>query len=182
MRIDELNRPLNQEAATLILKNGGWENTASGYYGDIYTKPGANYVLKLFDTRDRAYTAFVNLVLVNPNPHFPKFIGKPIKVTPRYYAIRMEILQNVEKVSGVSLGTYIHFKTNGIPSNPNAIFHTYYEDTMDYLDKHPSLKDALDLIIDNLIPQFSSDLHWDNIMARPDGTWVIIDPVAPHLG
>ena len=92
LNLNELSRPPKVGNAAEILNNAGYDQLGQGAYARVFGKPGANHVLKLFSTEDSAYLDFVSLVNQHPNPHFPKFKGKMMKVTDNYYAIQMEKL------------------------------------------------------------------------------------------
>src|ERR1700721_2108003 len=92
MKINELQMPDRKADAILALKQADWHILGDGSYATVFMKPGIDYVLKLFDSDDTAYADYIKLVLTHPNPHFPRFKGKLVKVTTKYYAVRMEKL------------------------------------------------------------------------------------------
>lgn len=172
--LNELSRPREMEDVEPIMLKAGWEIYGSGYYGQVYGKDDKSYVLKVYDSKDRPYTDFLKLVTANPNPHYPKIFGKPIKVTSQYWALRMEKL--IPAKNTLHLDIYLFARDKG-PNPRNDLQVEEYGKIMAYLETQPQLKQALDLIIDNLIPPYRSDLHGDNLMKRQDGTLVIIDPI-----
>src|SRR6478752_6436146 len=93
MRLFELSLPKDTLAATNALKKAGYEHLDIGSFADVFHKTGKPYILKLFISRDEAYLEYLKLVTTHSNPHFPKIIGKPIRVTDAYYAIRIEKLE-----------------------------------------------------------------------------------------
>lgn len=175
-RLDELSRPNEMEDAEPILLRAGWEIAGQGYYGSVYCKEGADYVLKLFDSRDRAYLAFLKLIKEHPNPHFPKILGKLVKITPYYWAVRMEMLNAIPK-DAPNLGVYLISLRHEVSREKNEYQYEAYLKVIAYLEGQPRLKEALDLINEHLLDRYRQDLHMENFMARPDGTLVIIDPV-----
>lgn len=163
------------EDAEPILNKAGWNIIATGYWGAVYAKEGVDYVLKLFDSRDKGYPDFLKLVAAHPNKHFPRIKGGLIRVTPYYWAVRMEkLLPSTDE--DPHLGVYLICRDKG-PHPGNDVQIEAFSQTLDYLIDHQELKKALDLIKDNLVDKHGQDLHRQNVMRRADGTLVIIDPV-----
>lgn len=81
MRVDEITRPKTRIDGTEAMKRLGWKVIGYGAFADVYEKPGVNYVVKLFTETDTSYMKFIKMVLANPNPHFPKFYGKPVPLS-----------------------------------------------------------------------------------------------------
>lgn len=182
MRLTELSRPEDMKDATAVLKKAGYEqqaaNDAPGSQGSVWQKPGAPYVLKIFSAGDKAYQAFVQLAMRHQdNPHFPKFFGKMIKVTPKYYAVRIEPLTPY-KYNSTLMYRYTKLRNYmaGGGVDPNSMSAMEYDDCMEFLEEYPKLKEALDLIIDGLLDVFDNDIANKNIMMRGK-TIVITDPV-----
>lgn len=187
MKLNELNIPMRSGAGN-ILRDAGYKHLGKGGMGDVFVKPGSNYVLKLFASNDKAYLDFVKMVKANNNPHFPKFIGKLIKVTSGYYAIRMEEL--VHKNVGEDLKLiewYINEKSKGpyisdesLADSKLSIERDYWNKFEKLTQKMPKLKEALDLIAIDLVyfGGHFNDLHDENVMFRKDGTLVLSDPVS----
>lgn len=175
--INELARPETRDGAHHVLIDAGYRALGDGAFGVVYQKPGTSYVLKVFSATDRAYLAFVKLVMDNPNPHFPKFIGKIVKVTNDYYAIRMEPLQKWQSYNETFTRLIRGYIETGAFPNPEII--PAAVKGQEYLDQHPEFKVACDLIrgIARANPNFKVDLHGENVMQRGD-TLVIIDPLA----
>lgn len=178
MRLDELTFPNQYEEAGKRMQAAGWIADETGLNSLVFYRDDRDYVLKLYDSRDYAYHAFLDLVFKNPNKHFPRIMGKPLKITPAYYAVRMEKLDIVGYGDRVALTTYLISRSHGISAERNYVQYEAHIETMKYLDNNPEMKKALDLIYDNLLPRFNEDLHSGNIMQRSDGTLVIIDPVS----
>ena len=172
--------------AMTILQNAGYQYLGSGNYANVYAKPGANHVIKLFGHSDLAYPKFIELVQSNPNPHFPKFKGKMMKVTNDYYAIQMERLSplpadakaysNIDAGSstiGYALNDYTR-QAAGLPNNDLSA--NLIPTIMDELEKTQSgIKEACSLIAS--LSGVVYDIHKNNLMLRGN-TLVITDPVA----
>ena len=170
-QLDEMvTRPGTMYGAALILFDAGYFQLGRGSFGTVYSKLGANHVLKLFKSTDRAYRTFVQLVINNPNSHFPKFKGKMMKITDDYYAIRMEKLrENSDQSLADILENYILFK-QGENTRGATI-------AMRDLNKtQRGIKKACDIIAKG-ISTHGVDLHYGNIMWRGN-TIVIVDPMA----
>jgi hypothetical protein len=173
--ITELTRPNTRLQADERLRQAGYSRLARGDFGAVYERPGANFVLKVFANSDAAYLAFLELARAHSdNPHFPKFFGKLVRITPVYSAIRMEKLApyrgNPSAIDVyLRLSNYYREHPNG-PSGEMG-------DAMEFMEYHPELKAACDLIADNLRPQYQLDIKQSNLMVR-GSTIVLIDPVA----
>ncbi len=177
--IMEMTRPLDRQTANDILLRSGYEMLGTGAFATIYEKPGASYVLKLFDDEDHAYQAFIELVRQHPNPHFPRLIGKPVRVSPGFHAIRMEKLAPYRGDPHLFRVYMMNrdFKDRLVPNGYTA---NQMSDVEEIFYEYPDLKVALDLIIDHLIPEFRCDIQPWNLMAR-GSTIVITDPIANHV-
>lgn len=172
--INELTIPDTFKGAVERLKSAGYNSLGSGYYGQVFEKPGADYVLKVFSNRDKAYTNFVNIARQNQdNPHFPKIKGSIVKVTDAYSAVRTEKLANYSGEYASVLEEYL--ETGSLEHN-NPDVKSKLEKVF---QEQPGLKDALDVIHSSLIKtgQHENDFHMDNMMSRGN-TIVIIDPVS----
>jgi hypothetical protein len=162
-RIDEITLPDSLDQAYQVLTNAGYEYMGGGDYSGVFKKPGANYVLKFFSAEDDAYLAFIDLVQHNPSPHFPKFYGKLVPVTDRFYAIRMEILRPADGSFARQIQNYID------PDDEDE-----YQDALEYMTD--DLRHACDLVRELADSGYELDLMTKNIMLR-GSTPVIIDPV-----
>jgi len=183
--IMELSRPeyhrpysgMDNISAQDKLLDAGWEILGHGSYADVYHKDGMQYVLKVF-CKDNAYLDFIKLVLNNTNEHFPKFYGKLIKVTPKYYAIRMEKLEKFSNNSLVeTIWDYLYFRNPNYPITDNILKDKNYIKSTNIMNEpeNSTLKQALDLIIP-LTEYHGTDIKNDNIMLRGN-TVVLIDPL-----
>ena len=186
--LDEITRPNKIHDAGHILKHAGYEKLGYGMFADVYAKPGADHVLKLFDRRDRSYPKFVNMVIQHPNNHFPKFKGKIMKITDNYYAIRMEMLSKfstwMADNGGLDLLYLLQNYIYGYAAH-GAGFETSSERAsstvkqINDLEKtQPGIKKACEFIAD-LIKSGDPglDLHNENLMMRGN-TIVFTDPVS----
>lgn len=174
--------------AAASLRNHGFEQIgAPGEYGTVWYNPKFNYVLKLFEEEDVGYLKYIHAVAKHQsNPHLPKIIGKPVKISSGVYAVRLAKLtpwkmnrNNPDDIALDWLLSYIdvanwreELETRGMEKTKEAV--------INFLEKWPKFLDALELI-NSLNAQNSDvglDLHDDNVML--DGKCpVIIDPFAP---
>lgn len=172
--ITELSRPKDRVTAHEVLTRAGYRLLGNGSFASVYQKPGAHYVLKLFDADDHAYMAFLSLVAQHPNPHFPKFFGKSVRVSPGFSAVRMEPLG---KYRGDPDLLSFYVRCRDIP-NPLPDTQMRLGDADELFYELPDLKVAIDLLIDHL-GHFRFDIRQDNIMSR-GSQLVITDPVVTH--
>lgn len=177
--LQEFTRPHDMDAADAVLIKAGYKHLGSGAYANVYHKPGKPYVLKVFTVFDTAYQAYVKLVQTHPNIHFPKFYGKLIRVTDTYYAIRTEHLERYDEIadkerSVAVICRYLYYCAQP-PRNPEQ--QEKFEVATKWMEEHPTLKEACDIIAKNLLPKFNEDIHRNNIMMRGD-TIVLTDPVS----
>lgn len=193
-RLDELTRPSNRLRAGSVLEKAGYIRLGSGGYADIYEKPGASYVLKLFEEHDYGYRKFLQYAFKNQdNPHLPRFRGKLIAVTDRYYAIRMErlkpigrvqnfaftpdpalwdIITRVEKLARASRTESLDQILQKVQTDPLS------EPIRDFVENNPSFVKAMhDLVRIARQTGIALDFSPRNFMLRGD-TIVITDPFA----
>lgn len=145
-------RPETRVLANDVLLRSGYHMMGSGSYATVYEKPGAQYVLKLFDADDLAYLAFVHLAQNVRSPHFPLLRGKPIRVTPEYYAIRMEKLSEYH---GDPELLYVYTRCRDLDLDPTSYMGMQMGDAEELFYGDPTLKVALDVLMDNLTPDFT---------------------------
>lgn len=89
--IDHRNSDWKCDLNDLFL-NYGFKNLGNGKYGSVYGNSKYQYVLKIF-MKDSAYLKWISFSLKNQdNPYVPKIRGKVVKITPLFYAIRLEKL------------------------------------------------------------------------------------------
>lgn len=176
-KLDEITRP-DINVARAKLKNAGYDEIGSGCFANVLHKPSSNTVIKLFRaSREQPYIRFVELAQSTNNVHFPIFRGKVMKVTERYYAVRMEKLSP--------------FKVNNRSEYDRRILDDYITDTINgFVDddvkkeyeelcaKQPGLDEAMKKLFElaDKLNTTSFDLGTtENIMLRGK-TWVITDP------
>jgi hypothetical protein len=176
--LTEITRP-NKYKAEEILRNAGYKTLGEGTYGTVFAKPGADHVLKLFLSTDKAYLSFIDLVNSTNNIHFPKFKGKLIRVTDEYYAIRMEILTRVADntqtaYAARAMSNFIRMK-QGL--KPHTQTPEQVATEMESLEKsQPGIIETCEIIADGISKKYPIDLHNENYMMRGN-VLVITDPV-----
>ena len=200
MLLSELTFPRSIYKAGVILGEYGYKKIGGALYGAVFHKPGESSVLKLFDTNDIAYIAFVEVCREHQsNPHFPRFSKSTLRIKDtEYSAIRTELLKQGDTSLLRKLSLY--FKVLSQLSNetdavieddllhyfvrvhhlPLSVANQGVKDYSKWVKKADSLYKAFNIIINELSdPRFRFDLHKQNMMMRGD-TVVIIDPVAPR--
>lgn len=174
--LTELSRPRTRDRAEWILINAGYKHLGRGGQGAAFQKPGAPYVVKLFDARDKAYLTFIRVAMANTdNPHFPKFFGKPIKITDDYWAMRIEPLRRSFGYF-YEIGLIDRYITNEDDRAEDS-------DAFEYVSQQPELQAACDIIvmlIRHSQHDFICDVHQSNVMLR-GSTLVLSDPVAMNV-
>jgi hypothetical protein len=182
MKLFEITRPFSLLDARQRLEQAGYFILDHGSYAEVYSNRKNPYVLKLFGTHDRAYLSFLKLIQSYRNIHFPRIIGKPMRVNDLYWGIRLEPLTDIESkwedYAVWVLENIYHYivSANRHPNSTDAA----YIDALDFLEQEPTMKEAVDLI-STLYPQYLLDLKLNNIMMR-GRTMVFIDPVKnPYL-
>lgn len=180
-RIDEVTRPKSIYDASQKLIAAGYDVLGSGAFGRVFRKPGSPHVVKLFSALDTSYLAFIALAQTHPSPHFPKFIGKVVRVTDDYYAVRTEPLTPYRGDSTL-IDRYIRYR-DAKWEDPQGLTAMQFDDAVEFMEEHPTLRVACDLLKDHLLtnPEFRTDLHNGNIMMR-GSTMVLSDPVALSRG
>jgi len=136
----------------------GFKLLGTGKYAHVYGKKGYKYVIKVF-MKDSAYMRWVKFSLDNKkNPYTPVIRGKVVKITPMFYAIRLENLTPYRPGSSTKYfnGEYSKFRANSSyrPENDpdlSAVF--------DHFAKNKRLL----------------DLHGENMMMRGNQV-VVVDP------
>ena len=179
--LDEISRPEMSDAET-ILSNAGYENLGSGTFSSVHRKADSPHCLKLVYARDGGYRDFVRLAMQYPNPHFPKFKGKMMKITDNYYAIRMEVLERSWFLGDETeiMSNYIKFLRH--QNNLSTQKVTPLSDAeeinlkMNELEKsQPGITKACEILGTKSKPTSWVDLHFGNAMMRGK-TVVITDP------
>lgn len=136
----------------------------SGKYGSVFVNKKYKYAVKVF-MRDTAYLKFLNFCFSNKNnKYLPKFKGKVVKINNLFMAVRMEKLVDDSNSQTSDLLNMCR--------DP--------EDFLDGYSNYRSIsKDDKDAIA--ICEYFSKnrkllDIHGGNLMNRPNGDPVIIDP------
>jgi hypothetical protein len=96
-----LNKDYSDKTFSELLKDfekSGGKLIGQGKYGQVFSHPQWNYVLKTF-IDDQCYLSFCRFAYKNPHPAFPKFYGPPKRIVPQYlrtnpklYYVRIEKL------------------------------------------------------------------------------------------
>lgn len=137
------------------MKKYGFSLLGSGKYASVYGNPKYDYVLKVF-MKDSAYLKWIEFVQKNKgNPYVPKVKGKVVKITPTFYAIRLEKLSKYTSGGQFMKDFSAWQKDNSFKSSDQNI-----QDILDYFGKHKKLL----------------DLHGENMMMRGNQL-VIVDPL-----
>jgi hypothetical protein len=168
-------------------KKSGGKNIGYGAFGMVYSHPKWQYVLKTFKSDD-SYLKFVRYAYDNPHPSFPKFYGKPQRVSPKIQTINdKRYLVRIEKLKPISKKAFdkIDFRLADffkLIHNPDDVSD---EERYELLNMRSNLRqvsksvynllEGLYLIRSNLM--LPEDLHDGNLMVRNDGQFVWIDPV-----
>lgn len=175
-----------------------------GKYGQVFTHPSWNYVIKIFEN-DPEYMGFVDWVIAHPNKHFPKFSKKPLRMhkfhkrgvndRPYWYVVK------IEKLYPITDKPLMEFLVRELENCAEAAWkkhnnHEYIRNNPNYTQRFPdgnmvkgaTWKDVFEKFpwTESLGLAYSSmweaelghpDIHSGNIMQRKDGTIVLIDPV-----
>jgi len=178
----QTNKIKSLRSANEILISNGFKLIGYGMMAKVYSHPGLDYVLKVFN-KDDGYQQFWKLACqYNNNPHFPKFRGKLMQIVPNIYAVRMEKLQKATINNiGISPEAISKFMNNYIIDNTDN--YEYYNLDQKLLEKitsyieetQPLLLEALDLLKKYDAFEDTLDLHDENFMMR-NNTIVITDP------
>jgi hypothetical protein len=170
------------------LRENGFIELGHGGYGSVWEHPNLTYVLKVFNSKDWAYTKWAETCLRNKqNDNLPKFISpKIIKVTPEVNAIRMERLKPlnrslyrlVDDIYRLFSGFDDDVAEFGSDSDRGKKLRSKFRVITEYCNAHDRFYDTL-LFIRNFVdttPGIMLDLHGGNYMMRGD-VLVFTDPV-----
>jgi hypothetical protein len=183
------------------LKAKGYKYLGSGVDQTAFTEPGTGFVLKIFGTGETDefsedhkmfFRWYKFCTKHQSNPFLPRFYGHesffwPSRNDPkkkdRYLMIRTEPLQDSgnfgkvlsnmaqEVIDGESVKTVLRWLRE---TNPNThaslINHIGEKGITQFLTTAKKLEAIGDRA------GYAWDLHWGNIMVRPDGTPIINDP------
>jgi len=141
-------------AITSLARKYKFTKIGEGFYAVVYKHENYPFVVKVW-RQDEGFDMWLNFVLNNQNnPYVPKVKGKPVRITgTEYKAIRLEYL--------------IHPKMR----------EKHIHDVIEILWKSedPNMKKIVRYLKST---GRDDDMHSENIMQRPNGQWVITDPLA----
>lgn len=182
---DDIKRLNYKSTVDLFLNKHGFKQigTSMDSYAMVWSHPALNYVLKVFMSEDHCYPKFVELAQEKRNDHYPTFKGKLMRLTPEYYAIRMERLTLMPPGSSPKIIS----TARQIAEIREVIRRYCSEDTTNVksftadkiFDVYPTLKEAC-VNVYKARPTYHcrTDIHSRNIMFNRNIP-VIIDPWAP---
>lgn len=200
-QLDELQAPLSHYKSALgnkwatpyqlidFLEKEGYKHLGSGYFANVYAKPGESFVLKLMrsDVKGDCYSSYIKALQRNQSPHLPR-VGR-IRIynenlENEWHIIPLERLQTASLKDLLSrddgrmvlafakLANPDHYHLRGIQVGGEA------QNVYDTLSpKYPKLVEALNFIQNKFHGVCEIDIHEDNIMLRGN-TIVITDPVS----
>jgi len=150
----------------------GWLPIGSGYWSKVFSHPSKPYVLKIF-MDDTNYLEYLQIVKANQsNPHVPKIIGRPAKISSTVNAVRLEKLTPVTGEDDPIFEKYVD------PSLSPDMYNAFDidGDNKEFAEKnHPEWVKLLNAIQPIIDIGGDMDLHHGNIMKRGN-TLVLIDP------
>lgn len=164
--------PEKMETVTQQLGKLGWKPIGSGYWAKVFTHPSKPYVLKIF-MDDPYYLTYLKIMQANQkNPHVPKIIGRPVKITPTVNAVRLEKLTPLTSDSDPIFKKYVDPR---LPANLwNAV--DIYDSNKEFAEKNQPQWVQLLKAIDPVIGKRGDiDLNVENVMKRGE-TLVLLDP------
>ncbi len=190
-----------------LFASKGFHPIGSGSKSRVYGSDSYPYVVKLF-RKDRAYEAFLNFAKAFPNKHYAKARGevKTISDEGEYRIIRLEKLQRAseatarmyqESIRALTalrvlkalehhdeddlIASFERFANYGIKDNAHLMA-MIEKDEQVLADMNPTFVEAMRQIIDSFSESEvgAFDTNPANVMERPDGTPVIIDPLQPR--
>lgn len=176
-----------EDAINKLKKHGFNLLSDEGTYSTIWTHPRLDYVLKLYREQDKGYTEFAELASRHQsNPHFPRFRGLPIRVSPGIIALRIERLQpwvfNRNDPDHVAIDWLLSYADD--PDWKKALEDEAPEavrkKVLDFMEKWPGFARAIGLMAESVSknPDIGFDFVDQNIMMRGDCP-VITDPFSP---
>lgn len=116
-------------------KSGG-KMIGGGKYGQVFTHPNWNYVLKTF-VDDNCYLKFCRFAFDNPHPAFPKFFGKPKRIVPQFLRINPTLYYvRVERLFPIADKNFLKDVVNFLQYGGSKIVNY----TPDYIAKQKQLQ------------------------------------------
>lgn len=165
----------------------GWKLLGQGLYSVVLAKPESNFVIKISIINDTGFNRFVLMTHKYKNPHFPNITNvRRINIKGRIFFIYL-----IEKLHPIKMNIFYHkllefisLVVNGhsveqLINKFNEGMFPQGDKIAEYLEKHPSMMEAINLIHKspvNMKSSYDFDLHTNNFMQREDGTIVITDP------
>jgi hypothetical protein len=179
--INEISRPEYRDEAADILRSKGYEELGSGVFANVFQrKSRPNEVIKLFGTSDVAYVDYLKFIMKHQdNPHFPKILGKPMKITPKYYAVKLEKLTKYDNKNNLHnvIETALRLATYLGPNDSPEDFKTHEPEYDKILDSKPKLKEAIFYLAQfKNTSKYKWDIHSGNVMWRGNDI-VLTDPI-----
>lgn len=153
-KVDSRNQSWGDNLPDYFAKHG-WKKLGSGKYASVFGSSKYPYIIKVF-MKDAALLKWLQFAAKNQkNPYVPKLKGGIVRLSDTFFALRME------KLNPVSSSSYEEY---------NLAWSSYKKDP-----------DSVEADLRAVFDQFKQnknlmDMHSENIMDRPGGTFVIIDP------
>lgn len=147
----------------------GFEFVGGGEFSLVFESPLTDAVVKVYN--DECYDEFVKFCFENlTNPFLPKFRGRGVRLRDGARMIRIEKLLplSINDCRGIQLLTNL-VKKGG--SGPHEMW--------DFTPKQQMLYNTVEALYKSLRAPCTMDIHSGNVMQRPNGQIVIIDPFAP---
>lgn len=142
----------------------------------VFKSPKSREVVKFFKN-DPGYLAFLQLVNKHPNKHFPQFRGyAPLPNWDGWHLVKLEPLLPIADYEFYSNYSWISYYCESLLFGPNIVPQNLRETVEQKAKSHQSLEQACMVLVAQRPSGYNLDIHEDNIMKRPDGTLVIIDP------
>lgn len=158
-----------------LLAQHGFKAIGQGANAQVYSNIKLPYVLKVFTNADTAYQQWVKYCKgpLLGNPYVPVFRGGIVRLTPDAMATRMETLEPTSPDQQILTRQMQWIIRDSISKNRSLSSYPHVNDMDDSLYEamtyiHAAVKNDKHML----------DLHGGNVMQRPDGQMVIIDPLA----
>lgn len=182
-----------------FLKQNGYKLAGEGASSQVFIKPNSKIAIKISTENDICWLRYVDLVKKHPNKHFMK-IGK-INQLDEFYIAFIERLHKVKLPDNFAeyIDSWIDLNdpTQSDKIIPSKIISNRTEqeiaaeykmadelirkEAKEFEKEYPDLAKAIGLLLPLRDNKCSFDLGVfgspENIMARDDGTFVIIDPL-----
>lgn len=177
-----------------FLSDNGYSKTAEGVFGQVYTKPGDDFVIKLSKQLDPFYLRFAEYAKGKNDPHLPKLKIKSF--IPQGETLSYGFIAFIEKLQPLTLDKHedwlLHLALSAFSKIANkqitlakqiSILKTndFYDEIVATIRENKSLFLSMNRFkraMKNTSGNFQYDLKIDNLMKRKDGTIVIIDPLS----